>query len=165
MSTRSNIAIILRPEDRNKTLNVMDKIFDDCRPNMRCPNCRTPKPNNLETVFPNCEPNGKAVLQIYCHHDGYPEGVGNALYYGYDSYEKALALILGGDVSVIDEKYTCPYSIGEGEDPNWNVPTVLDEPKLVEEYLYVFNYETNEWFVQELGSTEFKSVKEVLREV
>ena len=54
MSTRSNIAIILRPEDRNKTLNVMDKIFDDCRPNMRCPNCRTPKPDNKETVFPDC---------------------------------------------------------------------------------------------------------------
>ena len=73
-----------------------------------------------------------------------------------------MALILGGDVSVIDEKYTYPYSIGEGEDPNWNVPTVLDEPKLNEEYLYVFNYETNEWYVQELGSTGFKSVKEVL---
>ena len=103
------------------------------------------------------------ITSIYCHHDGYPEGVGNALYYGYDSYEKALALILGGDVSVIDEKYTYPYSIGEGEDPNWNVPTVLDKPKLDEEYLYVFNHD--EWFVQELGSTEFKSVKEVLREV
>ena len=163
MATRSNIAIILRPEDRNRTLNVMDECFNGYRPRMQCPYCRSAKPEDLKNIFPNCEPNGNPVLQIYCHWDGYPDGVGASLQSSYNSYEKALALILGGDVSVVDEKYTCPYSIGDGEDPNWNVPTVLDKPKLNEEYLYVFNHD--EWFVQELGSTEFKSVKEVLKEV
>ena len=162
MSTRSNIAIILCPEDRNLSLNVMDESFDDYRPNMHCPNCRSQKEENMEDIFPDCEPKGNAVLQIYCHWDGYPEGVGKALQSGYNSYEKVLALILGGDLSSIEDSYSCPYSLGEGEDANDCAPVVLQNPKLNEEYLYVFDYETNQWFVQEYGNSEFKSLADVL---
>lgn len=162
MATRSNIAIILRPEDRNRSLNVMDEMFNDCRPKMNCPNCRHQKEEKLEDIFPNCEPNGKPVLQIYCHWDGYPEGVGKALLNGYNSYEKALALILGGDLSSLYESYSCPYSIGQGEDADQCSPAVHEKACLNEEYLYVFDYETNQWFVQEYGSTEYKSLEDVL---
>lgn len=162
MATRSNIAILLRPEDRNRSFNVMDEIFDDYRPQMQCPNCRSAKREDLESIFPNCEPNGNAVLQIYCHWDGYPDGVGASLQSGYNSYEQALALILGGDLSSLDESYSCPYSLGDGEDANRCAPTVLQKAQLNEEYLYVFDYKSNRWFVQEYGSTEFKTLSEVL---
>lgn len=162
MATRSNIAIILRPEDRNRTFNVMDKIFDDERPHMSCPACRSPKKEKMEDIFPNCEPNGNAVLQIYCHWDGYPEGVGKMLHRKYDTYEKALALILGGDLSGIYESHSYPYSLGDGESPTDCAPRVLPEAKVNEEYLYVFDYENGQWFVQECGSTLLKPLSDVL---
>ena len=148
MATRSNIAIILRPEDRNRTFNVMDDEFDDYCPVMKCPNCRSEKTEDWKDIFPDCEPNGSPVLQIYCHWDGYPEGVGEALQSGYNTYEQALALILGGDLSSLDTSCSYPYSLGKGEDASRCAPTVLSEPELNEEYLYVFDYKTNQWFVQ-----------------
>lgn len=163
MSTRSNIAIILRPEDRNLSLNVMDERFDDYRPNMRCPNCRSQKEENMEDIFPDCEPKGNAVLQIYCHWDGYPEGVGEDLQNGYNTYENALALILGGDLSSLYQYYSYPYSLGKNEDASRCAPTVLQKAKLNEEYLYVFDYKTNQWFVQEYGSSDYKLLADVLQ--
>ena len=162
MATRSNIAIILRPEDRNRTLNVMDECFDDYRPRMQCPYCRSAKPEDLKNIFPNCEPKGNPVLQIYCHWDGYPDGVGASLQSSYNSYEEALALILGGDLSSLDDSETCPYSLGEGEDANLCAPAVLQEAKLNEEYLYVFDYKTNQWFIQEYGSSQLRQLSKVL---
>ena len=163
MSTRSNIAIILRPEDRNLSLNVMDERFDDYRPNMCCPNCRSQKEENMEDIFPDCEPKGNAVLQIYCHWDGYPEGVGEALQNGYNTYENALVLILGGDLSSLDQSHSCPYSLGKNADASRCAPTVLQKAELNEEYLYVFDYKTNQWFVQEYGSSDYKLLADVLQ--
>lgn len=162
MATRSNIAILLRPEDRNRTLNIMDECFDDYRSRMQCPNCRSTKSEDLKNIFPNCEPKGNPVLQIYCHWDGYPEGVGASLQSSYNSYEEALALILGGDLSSLDDSKSFPYSLGEGEDANSCAPAVLQKPELNEEYLYVFDYKTNQWFVQEYGSSDFRALAEVL---
>lgn len=162
MATRSNIAILLRPEDRNRTFNVMDERFDNCRPQMKCPDCRSPKREDLEKIFPNCEPKGNPVLQIYCHWDGYPDGVGASLQSSYNSYEEALALILGGDLSSLHDEHSCPYSLGQDEDANRCAPTVLQKAELNEEYLYVFDYKANQWFVQEYGSTQFKSLTEAL---
>ena len=162
MATRSNIAIILCPEDRNRTFNVMDERFDGCRPQMTCPDCRSVKSGNLENIFPNCEPKGNPVLQIYCHWDGYPDGVGASLQSSYNSYEEALALILGGDLSSLYYSHSFPYSLGQGEDANRCAPTVLQKAELNEDYLYVFDYKSNQWFVQVYGSSQFKSLSEVL---
>ena len=164
MATRSNIAILLRPADRDRSFNVMDECFDDYRHDMRNPYCRSPKNENLEDIFPDCDPKGNAVLQIYCHNDGYPvDGVGEVLQSQYNTYEEALALILGGDLSSLHESYSCPYSLGQGEDANHCAPTVLAKAELNEVYLYVFDYKTNQWFVQEQGSTEYKSLADVLQ--
>lgn len=163
MATRSNIAIILRPEDRDCNFNVMYKRFDTCRPNMQSPHCRNPKKEDWKDIFPNCYPGGKDVLEIYCHWDGYPESVGVALQSGYNTYEKALALILGGDLSEVKEDFSRPYSLGEGEDPEYCSPIALpDKPKMYEEYLYVFDYKTNQWYVQG-KNTDYKPLTEVLK--
>ena len=165
MATRSNIAIILRPEDRNRTLNVMDECFNGYRPRMQCPYCRSAKPEDLKNIFPNCEPNGNPVLQIYCHWDGYPEGVGEALHRGYRTYEEALALVLGGDLSCLKESYSCPYSIEEGEDAARCAPIVLQKAKLAEQYLYVFDYKTDAWYVQDQESVKLMSLSHVLNRI
>ena len=162
MSTSSNIAIILCLEDRNRIFNVMDEIFDDYRPDMQCPRCRSEKDEYLEDIFPNCEPNGNAVLQIYCHNDGYPEGVGIALIKGYNSYKKALALILGGDLSSLYESHSFPYSIGKGEDPAQCAPDILEKAEIKEDFLYVFDYEIDKWLIQKYDS-ELKPLEDALK--
>ena len=82
MSTRSNIAIRLRPEDRLR-------------------NFTTP----MGTIV---NPKGSAYLYVYCHNDGYPSGVGQDLkdmFEGEESYEAALEYILAGDRSTTDLTY------------------------------------------------------------
>ena len=51
-------------------------------------------------------PNGK-VKSIYCHHDGYPEGVGATLQEHYVDPEKVLALVALGDISYL-RKHVAP---------------------------------------------------------
>lgn len=47
----------------------------------------------------------KPVLKcIYCHHDGYPEGVGAMLTEHYTAEEKIDRLLAGGDTSSIEEE-------------------------------------------------------------
>ena len=108
MSTRSNIAILLRPEDRNKTL-------------------KTPWGQSVNA-------NGKKFLVVYCHNDGYPEGVGADLDSSFEGgrYEDALEYILRGDRSTTDLNY---YEWRGEECP----PRAYDNASdcYQEEYLYI----------------------------
>ena len=81
MSTRSNIAILLRPEDRNKDF-------------------KTPWGEVVNA-------NGKKYLYVYCHHDGYPEGVGADLIHMFDGgdYEDVIKYIMLGDRTSSDLSY------------------------------------------------------------
>lgn len=82
MSTRSNIAILLREEDRNRDFE-------------------TPMGTTVNA-------GGKKYLYVYCHNDGYPEGVGRDLkrmFEGEEAYEEALEYILAGDRSTTELTY------------------------------------------------------------
>ncbi len=82
MSTRSNIAILLREEDRNRDFE-------------------TPMGTTVNA-------HGAKYLYVYCHNDGYPSGVGADLkdmFEGEDCYEEALEYILAGDRSTTDLTY------------------------------------------------------------
>lgn len=120
MATRSNIAIILKEEDKARVFAELNE--------------------RLEKVgerFRYGVDNGN-TLQIYCHWDGYPEGVGQDLLNDFNSYDEALKLILKGDHSTPYESY-----ISGGEDWVSNRPEQRTQPGCLEAYLYVFK--DGEW--------------------
>ena len=137
MATRANIAIVLKPEDQNVPLNFTSERFDGIRPLLR-------RGVEKETEFTDIIAS-KPVLQIYNHHDGYPDHLGNVLKRYYNSYEQALALILAGDTSFVDKNDTNAYVCYEGYEDN--KPRVLDHPRVNEEYLYTFV--DGEWVMSE----------------
>ena len=97
MATRANIAIVLNSEDRDKPLNFMSDRFKEVRPLL--------EKNLAEEVQEKCnfvDIMSHKVLQIYNHHDGYPDHLGYILKKYYNTYEKALALILAGDTSFVN---------------------------------------------------------------
>ncbi len=48
------------------------------------------------------------VVSIYCHYDGYPEGVGKILMDHYNTLESVKELVAGGDASYIAGKCSKP---------------------------------------------------------
>ena len=88
-------------------------------------------------------------LGIYCHHDGYPNGVGKKKKKKYNNFNSALNLILGGDCSSIVEDLV-RYATRESEEWKYIHPHALDTIRKVSddsEYLYVFK--DNRWYLFE----------------
>lgn len=79
-------------------------------------------------------------IVIYCHHDGYINGVGKELLEKYDTYEKAYQLIMQGHCSYLGAPY-------EREDNACYEVVYGDLSNVIEDYLYVF--ENGEWFVSD----------------
>ena len=90
---------------------------------------------------------GGEYMIIYCHFDGYLDGVGEILQGYYNSFEKAFELVLGGDISSIAESLEgCDYYVRRGESWENNKPAFSDkQPERVEDYLYIF--ESGKWYV------------------
>ena len=87
MSTRANIAIFLKEEDRFKPLNFNDIRFDDVRPKLHANNLQL----NFSDVYCNeNETTDNYVLEIYNHHDGYPDHLFSVLKRYYNSYEQEI---------------------------------------------------------------------------
>lgn len=63
-----------------------------------------------------------SVTGVYCHHDGYPDGVGKTLQKHYRDEETVASLIQLGSLSSLERTLseTCAYHRDRGED--------LDEP-------------------------------------
>lgn len=83
---------------------------------------------------------------IYNHFDSYPEGLGATLKKDYNSYEKALDLVLEGDCSYPGKPYA------EREDYSEVAPRVTNsiEKACQQEYLYVFQNDVWEIYNNEL---------------
>lgn len=135
---------------------------------------------------------GRGYICIYCHFDGYPEGVGDTLLKYYNTSEKVDALIALGDISFIDKSIECPdghsfdhpvdgYTVAYGRDrhdKNINAVKVASDVGLLKiangswaEYLYVWAH-SNKWFTASLCNVHnddkhlsFKVLSEVLKEV
>lgn len=133
MSTNSNICVLLKEEDRNKTMKHIGNEHDDYWGSEK-----------RETgVFDEVNPEGKEILYVYCHWDGYPDGVGAALLAEYTDYDNVLNLVLGGDMSSVG-KY---YANRKGEKWEHIQPQAVSEDDIErQEYDYLFK--DGEWFVR-----------------
>ena len=90
-------------------------------------------------------------IGVYCHWDGYPSGVGEALKNNFKTYEDVLNLIVGGFCSSVEDKGVKHYANRKGEKWDWIKPIQGSishlSINLDFEYLYVF--ENNSWKVNE----------------
>lgn len=132
MSTRCNIYLKINDEDKNKSFTNGD---------------------NLLILKGN-------YVGIYCHHDGYIDGVGHKLINFYNTYEKALSLIVPGDCSSIHENGASYYT--EYGDEYNSVKPKMSEcfPDIKEDYLYVFF--DGEWRVYTKTKYNGQLVREIL---
>ena len=125
MSTRSNISVKIDPRDYGKTLrhNGNEEFYGE----VKIPT------ENTDGMY----------LSIYHHHDGYPSGLGETLLNQYNTYEKALDAVLGGDCSsLLDDnpRFYCEM----GETFKSNKPRLTIDPEMNEEFAYKF--ENGEWW-------------------
>ena len=98
---------------------------------------------------------------IYCHYDGYVEGVGAELVNHFDDREKIKVLMDGGDCSSIDNGVVETYrSLGETGTDAVIHPTFEKLTGYFEEYNYVFDNDT--WFVYRNDDDFPKSVSKIL---
>lgn len=68
-------------------------------------------------------PDGK-IKSIYCHHDGYPEGVGKMLIENYNDYQKIAELLELGDISTLGAYYDA-----EAAAKNWDWLSLSEEER------------------------------------
>ncbi|AEC53195.1 hypothetical cyanophage protein [Synechococcus phage S-CRM01] len=66
-------------------------------------------------------PDGKSILSVYHHWDGYPEGLGKDLKENYTNFADILNLVMQGDMSIIGEPYSargedCPPRLDKSEE-------------------------------------------------
>lgn len=140
MSTHCNIAIILNEEDSKKFRQCLsDERFNNCRPIILNGDGVPLDYASIYNIYNDVKIAASApynVLSVYCHFDGYPTGVGADLLKYHNSYEKALALILCGDLSFVEGNTCEPYAATEGIINN--KPHIESRPTKHVQYLYTF---------------------------
>ena len=98
-------------------------------------------------------------IGIYSHWDGYiNNGVGESLKTSFNSYDKALNLILGGDCSSIDKYRLRHYANRKYNTWEHIQPLQSDNLRVFnEQYVYLFNH--GGWRVKKDFSEDFKRFK------
>ena len=87
-----------------------------------------------------------SVESIYCHWDGYPSHNGKILLQHYKTAQRIRALLAFGDRSVLDQSIDdadCGLPGDKGSRIDRSMLALLEH---TEEYTYVFNPVTNQWF-------------------
>jgi hypothetical protein len=112
-------------------------------------------PNPLEEYNYECKEikiPSKNYIGVYCHFDGYLEGVGKELITKFNTYDKVLNLICLGDLSCIINRIVSYHN-----SRNENIGLITsDEPKTrPNNILTVYRFENNEWYV---GDTKVKDL-------
>lgn len=149
MSIRSAIIIKVRPEDIGKKMKFdpsklpvsLDKWYYD-----------TSRDKSKEIVIE------KEYIGIYCHSDGYPTGVGNALKEKFNDYDTILNLIIGGACSYVWFDGVRRYADRKGERWNYLQPKQGDTPEEIythinSQYCYLFTRECG-WRVNDYNNGE-----------
>lgn len=168
MATRSYIRVILKEEDRDKDMKFNPSLIGDEEGKYQISlNEWGREQLDVEHgMWDTVNPDGAEALRIYHHWDGYPEGVGETLIKHYNTYEKALNLILGGDCSTINGSYN-PYALRSSEGWEGISPSPIQEnADIAEEYDYMFK--DGQWYVRAMYDDQLKDwtlVEKVLNKV
>lgn len=139
MSTHALITIKLNKED-------FGRVFKSNKDTL---------PNPLEEYNYECKEikiPSKNYIGVYCHFDGYLEGVGKELITKFNTYDKVLNLICLGDLSCIIDRIISVH--------NWRNENILlitsDEPIPRPKHIsIVYRFENNEWYI---GDTKVKDL-------
>lgn len=145
MSTRCNIILQVKKEDLGKTIK-----FDATK---------LPTPLSEWTCYGNevgenlCQEVTlkKPFIGIYCHSDGYPDGVGRVLLEKYTDYDTILNLIAGGFCSFVWFDEVRHYANRDKEGWEYIHPIQSDKPVAIggwTEYAYVFK--SGKWYFSEV---------------
>jgi hypothetical protein len=153
MSTRSCIIVRVKDEDLGKIKKFRPTFLPTVQASWSS--------YNEEDVN---DKSGKITLNtpyigIYCHNDGYIEGVGNALKEKYNDYKTALNLVLGGDCSFVSLDGVRRYATRNGEKWECVKPTRGINPKCVSDnidYEYCYLFENGKWKVRHGCKNKFK---------
>lgn len=99
---------------------------------------------------------------IYCHWDGYPDGVGKILKTHYQDSDKIHRLIDLGDISILGERVepigkhsydtpehgtTVAYHRDRGEDLQFSVGETIKDVLQYIDYDYYYVWENGSWYV------------------
>lgn len=98
----------------------------------------------------------KGITSVYCHFDGYLDGVGITLLKYYDTEEKIYELLEKGDMSSLGEYIgTCEFYYQRGEDDVDAQTIPADVPNIKDAYYksgqnrwadYVYLFEDGKWY-------------------
>lgn len=142
MSTRSCIMLKVRKEDIGKIVK-----FDNTKVNVV--EWNEGAKDKVAEVCEEVTLDGN-YIGIYCHSDGYPSWNGKVLKHEFDTYDKVLNLIVGGDASFLDYGKIRHYSNRGNEEWKWIKPTQDNMQNGVIshidcEYAYLFDEERGGW--------------------
>lgn len=121
MSTRCNVAVILKEKDLNTRLY-------ETKHNYGYVDTKESHP----------------TMEIYIHHDGYPDGVGKYLKKNLTDYESVVNYILEGDRTSAECPYTECGENWENDKPYFWPDIWEDKSDIPEDYLYLFK--DDKWY-------------------
>jgi hypothetical protein len=111
------------------------------------------------------------IKSVYCHWDGYPSGNGRTLVKHYNSKEKALNLIMLGDLSSLHESTECPeghtfdnsikgYTVAYGRDrgetgceakDHYGINDLINAANNSDgEYIYLYDCTKSKWYFTDI---------------
>ena len=104
---------------------------------------------------------GNEYRTVYCHNDGYLEGVGQTLLTCYSSQQEIEEAIDGGSMSSLGKNCSDTFYYGRDRGEKGTEYKVSTErPKLKEDFLYIF--EDGKWYVE---SIYFEGCRELTHEL
>lgn len=109
-----------------------------------------------------------SITSVYCHFDGYVDGVGLALIKNFDTEEKARELIDLGDLSTVggNLESTIAYCRDRDEEYSQSIHSSQDDyinPKRAEAIEYYYLFSNGEWMVSYNGRLPLLMVKSCLK--
>lgn len=101
------------------------------------------------------------VKYVYCHHDGYVEGVGAELLAHFADRDKVLELVNMGDTSWVEHGESGAYNDGHGPYEESEEKYRQDDDVMME---YIYLFKDGRWYFRKHNGHEWKDLREYLIE-